>query len=115
MRPERIVSKLVIIKGMLKIRRGPDAPVVPLKSTDRHDGCVFSRHATQRRVGRDRINRAGRRQVKSMSAAESNSRRIDKAGAKGVALFEHHGLPPGMRIENYVVERVGLLQIRIVE
>ncbi len=44
-----------------------------------------------------------------MSAAETNSRGIDNAGAERVALFQHYGLPRGVRIEDIVVKGVGLL------
>ncbi len=44
-----------------------------------------------------------------MSTAVTNSRGIDNTCAERVTLLEHHGLPSGMRIENVVIEGIGLL------
>src|ERR1700737_4741640 len=115
MRPERIVSELIIIKRVLKERGRSDTSLIPLKSTYGHHGRCLSRHAAQRREQGRRINRPGRCKVGRVTPAVPNSRRIRDARTERVALFNYYSLSPGMGVEDIVVERIGLLQIRVVE
>ena len=114
-RPERIVSELIIIKRVLKEGGRSDASLIPLKSTDGHHGRGLSRHTAQRCEQGRRINRPGRCKVGRVTPAVTDSRRIRNARTERVALFNYYSLSPGMGVEDIVVERVGLLQIRVVE
>src|SRR5258708_3216550 len=115
MRPERIVSELIIIKGVLVIGGRSDTPLIPRIATDSHKRGRLSRSAAQRQVLRCGIDRSKRYKVERMAAAETNSRGIDKAGTERVAFFEHNGLPSGMGLEKNVVEAVGLCEVRVVK
>src|ERR1700686_2364499 len=113
--PERIVSELIIIEGVLVIGGRSDAPLIPrIATTDGHDRGRLSRSAAQRCECRCGINRPEGYEVERVTAAVTNSRRIDDTGTKRVALPEHNGLPSGMRLEENVVEAVGLREVRVV-
>ena len=112
--PERIVSQLIIIKGVLVIGGSSDAPLIPRIATDRHDRGRLSRSAAKRCECRCGIDRPEGYEVERMTAAVANSRGIDHGGTERVALPEHNGLPSGMRLEENVVEAVGLREVRVV-
>src|SRR4030088_613831 len=94
--PERIISKLIIVKGVFVIGSRSDAPLIPRVATDSHERRRLSRSAAQRQILCCGIDRAKRDEVERMTAAVTNSRSIDHAGTERVALSEHNGLPSGM-------------------
>ncbi len=79
----------------------------------KNPGAIVSRHAAERRACRRRIDGPERYKIESVIAAETNPCSIQKIGTDGVTLFEHHSLPPGMRIEDDVIETIWLLEVRV--
>ena len=70
--------------------------------------------APQRRVVRCGINRPSWLKIDDMRAVVTKSCGIDKCGTERMALFEHDRLPPDVRIDDIVVEAVGLGVVRVV-
>src|ERR1700704_3461300 len=110
--PERVVRKLIIVKGVLVIGGRPDTTLISaITSADIHDWGCLPRSAAQRQICRRGIDGAAGYEVKRMTAAVTDSCGIHHGGSKGMVLFDYHGLPASMRFEDYVVEAVRLGEV----